>query len=297
MHRMKHSHFLLLVLGLLSLVSSTKPAKAAEQRTAGIGSSFKGPIGLQLYSLRAQFAKEVPATLDQVRGFGIKYVELAGTYKLAPEKFKEQLDAKGLKPISGHFAFEQFRDRVEDVARDAKTLGLQYVGCAWIPHGDSFNEATCREAIKVFNQAGEALNKHGLKFFYHTHGYEFQPHNHGTLFDLMMAETKPEFVRYQMDVFWIVHPGQDPVKLLEKYASRFELMHVKDMKKGTPTGLLTGKSDVANDVTLGTGVMNWPAILKAARKAGVKWYFIEDESPVSVEQIPQSLRFLEQIKF
>ncbi len=268
-----------------------------DQHSTGTGPSFKGPVGLQLYSLRDQFAKDVSVTLDQVRSFGIEYVELAGTYNLAPEKFKAMLDARGLKPVSGHFSFEQFRDQVEDVARDAKTLGLEYVGCAWIPHNDKFDEKTCREAIRVFNRAGEALAKHGLKFFYHTHGYEFQPHGKGTLLDLMMAETKPAFVRYQMDVFWIVHPGQDPVKLFEKYGSRFELMHVKDMKKGTPTGLLTGNSDVNNDVTVGTGVMNWPAILKAARKAGVKWYFLEDESQSVVEQIPQSLRYLEQVKF
>ncbi|MEP7274250.1 MAG: hypothetical protein ABI882_22335 [Acidobacteriota bacterium] len=136
-----------------------------------------------------------------------------------------------------------------------------------------------------------------MKFFYHTHGYEFQPHGNGTLFDLMMAETKPAFVRYEMDVFWIVHPGQDPVKLLEKYGSRFELMHVKDMKKETPTGVLTGKSDVKNDVALGAGKLEWPAILRAAQKAGVKYYFIEDESPTSVRQIPLSLRFLEKVRF
>jgi acetyl esterase/lipase/sugar phosphate isomerase/epimerase len=267
------------------------------KQTTGTGASFKGPIGLQLYSLRAQFAKDVPATLDRVRDFGIQYVELAGTYNLPPEKFKQLLDAKGLKPISGHFPFERLRDRVEEVAREAKALGLQYVGCAWIPHQGSFDEKAMREAITVFNRAGEALSKQGLKFFYHLHGYEFQPHANGTLFDLMMAETKPEFVRYQMDVFWVVHPGQDPVKLLEKYGSRFELMHVKDMKKGTPTGILTGRSEVTNDVTVGTGAMNWPAILKAAQQAGVKWYFIEDESPTSVEQIPQSLRYLERVKF
>jgi len=204
--------------------------------------------------------------------------------------------AKGLKPISGHFPFERFRDNVEEIARDAKALGLEYAGCAWIPH-QIFDEKTAREAIAVFNRAGEALSRHGLKFFYHTHGYEFQSHGSGTLFDLMMAETKPEFVSYEMDVFWIVHPGQDPVKLLEKYGSRFELMHVKDMKKGAQTGLLTGKSDVKNDVTLGTGMMDWPAILKAAQKAGVKWYFIEDESPASAQQIPLSLRYLERVKF
>jgi len=272
-------------------------AFAADSHAAGIGPAFKGPIGLQLYSLRAQFSNSVPATLDQVHNFGIRYVELAGTYNLPPEKFNEQLAARGLKPVSGHFPFERYRDDVEGVARDAKALGLQYAGCAWIPHTDPFGEKTCREAIAVFNRAGEALAKHGLKFFYHTHGYEFQPHDSGTLFDLLMAETKPSFVRYEMDVFWIVHPGQDPVKLLQKYGQRFELMHVKDMKKGTPTGLLTGHSEVTNDVALGTGIMDWPAVLSAAKKAGVKWYFIEDESPTSVEQIPQSLRFLEQVKF
>jgi len=113
----------------------------------------------------------------------------------------------------------------------------------------------------------------------------------------MVAETKPEFVAFELDVFWALHGGADPVQLLHRYGNRFELMHVKDMKKGTPTGLLTGHSDVGNDVALGTGIMDWPAILSAAKKAGVKWYFIEDESPTSVEQIPQSLRFLEQVKF
>ena len=111
-----------------------------------------------------------------------------------------------------------------------------------------------------------------------------------------MKETNPKFVSYQMDVFWVLHPGQDPVKIFEKYGKRFELVNLKDMRKGLK-GDLTGHSDVANDVALGTGQMNWPAILKAAKKAGVKWYFIEDESPTVNDQIPVSLRFLEQVKF
>jgi len=293
--RMKSS-----LLSLLSLVGLTAIAaftvSAAEASRAGIGPSFKGPIGLQLYSLRADFAKDVPGTLAKVRSFGITYVELAGTYNLSPENFKAMLDANGLKPISGHFPFERYRDDIEGVARDARALGLQYAGCAWIPHEGAFDEKECRNAIAVFNRAGEVLAKQGLKFFYHTHGYEFQPHGNGTLFDLLMAETNPKFVRYQMDVFWIVHPGQDPVKLLEKYKKRFELIHVKDMRKGLK-GDLTGKSDVTNDVALGTGQMDWPVILRAAKKGGVKWYFIEDESPTSAQQIPQSLRFLEQVKW
>ncbi len=259
--------------------------------------TFKGPVGLQLYSLRDQFAKDVPGTLDQVHTFGIQYVELAGTYGIAPAEFKKDLAARGLQPISAHYPYEQFRDHVEDIAREAKMLGLKYVGCAWIPHQGDFDEKTCREAIAVFNRAGAALSKHGLKFFYHTHGYEFQPFGGETLFDMLVKETNPKFVSFEMDVFWIVHPGQDPAKLLAKYGSRFELMHLKDMRKGTPTGLLTGGSDVTNDVALGTGVMNWPSILRAANVAGVKWYFIEDESPSSVEQIPVSLQFLKTVAF
>ncbi len=281
---------------LACAIALTSFQSVTSQRTAGTGSSFKAPIGLQLYSLRDQFTHNIPGTLDQVRAFGIKYLELAGTYGVAPEKFKDQLDARGLKAISGHFPYEQCRDHIEDVAREAKIFGLEYVGCAWIPHQDPFDEKTCREAAAVFNRAGEALAKHGIKFFYHTHGYEFLPYDNGTLFDLMMAETKPEYVRFEMDVFWIVNPGQDPVKLLEKYGNRFELMHVKDMRRGTPSGF-TGHSDVTNNVVLGQGIIDWPAVFRAAKKAGVKWYFIEDESPSSVTQIPQSLSYLKKLRY
>ena len=294
---MKQSlRFAFSLLALVALISSANPSSTVLQKT-NMAQNFKERVGLQLYSLREQFAGDVPKTLDQVRDFGIKYVETHSTYGLTPEKFRAELDSRGLKAVSGHFSYERCRDQIEEVAREAKILGLQYAGCAWIPHKDPFDEKTCREAIMVFNRAGEALAKHGLKFFYHTHGYEFLPYGKGTFFDLMMAETKPQFVSYEMDVFWIVHPGHDPVKLLEKYGSRFELMHVKDMKRGTPTGLFTGHADVTSNVALGTGVIDWAAIFRAGEKAGVKWYFIEDESPASVQQIPRSLSYLEKLKF
>src|SRR5256885_15625668 len=197
----------------------------------GVGPDFKGPIGLQLYSLRDQFKKDVPGTLDEVKSFGIKYVELAGTYGLPPEKFKEELSKRGIEAISAHFPFEKFRDDVESIAREANALGLKYAGCAWITHEGDFNEKTCRQAAEIFNRAGEALAKHGLKFFYHTHGYEFQPHGNGTLFDLLRGETKPNFVRYEMDASWIVEPAQDPARRLQKYAKRCAWVHVKDMDK------------------------------------------------------------------
>lgn len=283
-----------LVIVLLAMAANLSSVLAADSRPVGTGAHFTGPLGLQLYSLRGEFIRNVPAALQRVKDFGFTVVELAGTYNLSPEQFKRMLDANGFKAVSGHFPYDRLRTDVEGVAREAKALGLEYVGCAWITHEGDFDEADCREGIATFNRAGEALAKHGLKFFYHVHGYEFRPAGDGTLFDRMMRETKPEFVRYEMDVYWVVHPGADPVALLNKYGNRWELMHIKDMRKGLK-GDFTGKSDVANDVPVGTGQMDWPAILRAAKKAGVKYYFIEDESPTVLDQIPQSLRYLEKV--
>ena len=141
----------------------------------------------------------------------------------------------------------------------------------------------------MFNAAGKALAEQGMKFYYHNHGYEFGPYRSGTLFDLLVAETDPKYVYFQMDVLWTVFPGQDPAKLLEKYPDRWLLLHLKDLKKGVATGSLSGHTELTNDVTLGTGQVDWPALLRAAQKVGVKYYFIEDESPTVVDQIPQSL--------
>ena len=256
----------------------------------------KNTVGLQLYSLRSQLATNVPGTLDEIKSWGITNVELAGTYNLSTEQFKAELTARGLNPVSGHYSYDQFRTNLDWVISDAKILGLKYVGCAWIPHNGDFDEKTCREAITVFNHAGEMLTKHGMMFFSHTHGYEFQPYKGGTLFDLMMTESRPKYVSFEMDIFWIAHAGQDPVKLLKKYGHRWQLTHLKGMRESTPTGLLTGHSDVTNDVPVGEGKISFPPLLQAAQKAGVKWYVIEDESPSSEQQIPQSLRYLEEFK-
>jgi sugar phosphate isomerase/epimerase len=260
------------------------------------GHLCKGPVGLQLWSVRAQMNKDVPGTLTEVKSWGIKYVELAGTYNLTPAQFKAQLDAHGLDAVSGHFPYERWRDNPEGVLAEAETFGLKYVGCAWIPHEGGFNETLCRQAIAVFNRAGALAAKHHMVFFYHTHGYEFQPFGKETLFDLFMRETNPDQVKLEMDIFWIAHAGRDPAQMLEKYPARFLLMHLKDMKKGTPTGLLTGSSPDSNDVALGAGELDLPAIFCAAAKVGVKWYFIEDESDVSEQQIPVSLRYLDEAR-
>jgi len=286
---------LFLLLPMAALLISSQPKAIA--RDVGTGPSFKGPVGLQLYSLRDQFKKDVPGTFREVQSWGVKYAELAGTYGMSAEEFKRTLQQYGIEAIAGHFGYEQWRDDPEKTALEAKALGLKYAGCAWIPHQGDFTEQTCREAIAVFNKAGAAMGKHGMKFFYHVHGYEFQPSKEGTLLDTLIQGTDKKLVVYEMDIFWVVFPNQDPVKLFKKYGKRWELVHLKDMKKGTPTGSLSGGTDVRNDAAVGAGIMPMQDILKAAKKAGVKWYFIEDESPWSEQQIPQSLSYLERVKF
>ena len=284
----------LLTVTLLALISV--PA-ADGPKAAGTGDSFKGPLGLQLYSLRDEFKKDVPGTLTKVHDFGFHIVELAGTYGKTPEEFTAMLKKNHLQAVAGHFSFERFRDDPEGVAKEAKALGLEYAGTAWVPHQGQVTEDWAKETAKVFNRAGEELSKHGIKFYYHNHGYEFVPHLTGTLFDVLMKETDPKLVWFEMDVMWAVFPGQDPTKLMEKYGNRWALMHLKELKKGVPTGSLSGGTDTKNGVVIGTGQTDWASLLRASKQAGVKYYFIEDESPTVLEQIPQSLKYLESLKF
>jgi len=178
------------------------------------------------------------------------------------------------------------------VARNAATLGAQYVRVAWLPNRQPFTLELARQTAAEFNRIGRQLReRHGLTFCYHNHGYEFVSHGDGTLFDVLVAETDPAYVSFELDILWAQFPGADPAKLLEKYGSRFQLLHLKDLRRGVK-GDLSGKTPVENDVALGTGQLALPAIIRAAKRAGVRHYYIEDESPSIATQVPQSLAFL-----
>src|SRR5688500_8162605 len=103
-------------------------------KAVGVGESFKGPLGLQLYSLRADFTKNADIGLDLTKGFGFKEVELAGTYNMPPDKFLAKLNERGLKPVSGHFGYGEFKKDADEVAHKAEALGLKYAGTAWADH-------------------------------------------------------------------------------------------------------------------------------------------------------------------
>ena len=261
---------------------------------AGFGASAQkaAPVGLELYSFRNQFAKDVPGTMAKVKQMGFREVEVAGTYGLSAADFRKLLDQNGLKAVSMGASFEDLDTNVPKVLAEAKALGAKYVVCFWIPHaGDTFTIQNADRAVDVFNTAGKLLAENGLALCYHTHGYEFQTYQDGTFFDYLVENFDPKSVNFEMDVFWVKAPGYNPVALLQKYPKRFPLMHLKDRKPGTPDSS-NGKADEESNVTLGQGDIGIAAIMKQARKSGVKHYFIEDESSRSMEQMPQSLTFL-----
>ncbi|MEP6671298.1 MAG: sugar phosphate isomerase/epimerase [Chthoniobacter sp.] len=280
---------------LLPLLAIATTASAID-----LQGDFKGPLGLQLYSLRETFKKDPTAALDKTKALGFHYAEVYAGIPLPPDKLKEELAARGITAIGSHFGYDDLKKDLPAAVAKAKAWGLKYAGVAWIPHTTAeFGEADVKKAAADFNTFGEAFKAEGIQFFYHTHGYEFRPVSEGssdTFFDMLVKETKPDLVSYEMDVFWTFLPGVDPVKLLAKYPDRWALMHLKDMRKGAVRGVFTGKAPLTDDVPIGTGQIDWPAVLKQAAKSGVKYYFIEDESPTVEEALPQSIKYLETVK-
>ena len=256
-----------------------------------------GTIGLQLYSLRHLFEKgDLTGTLAMVRRWGFTDVEAGGTYKLPAADFAAQVKKAGLRIVSTGADFNLLQKDVGSVIKEAHAFGAQQVMCAWIPHKDRFSRADVDKAVPVFTTVGRAMRDAGLRFLYHVHGYEFQQGPDGTLFDALAKQTEVGVVDFQMDVFWVVHGGGNPVELFARYPGRFPSTHLKDMRKGTKVGLPTGDAPDDTSVVLGEGLIDIPGILRAANKAGVKFHFIEDEHPQSEKQIPRSLDYLASLK-
>jgi len=253
-------------------------------------------IGLQLYSLRNEFKTDVPGTLAKIKEWNITEIEGGGTYGLPVDEYKKMLQQNNLTMVSYGAGFEELDKDAQAVIDKAKAFGAKFVMCAWVPHKEGgFTMDEMNNAIRVFSAAGKLMAENGIKFCYHPHGYEFRPYQNGTMFDYMIKNTDPRYVNYEMDVFWVKHPGQDPVALLKKYPDRFLMLHLKDREHGTK-GNQEGRAPDETNVVLGKGDVGIADIMREAKKLGIKHYFIEDESPKAVEQIPQSLEFLKSIK-
>jgi sugar phosphate isomerase/epimerase len=283
--------FLFILLFFVAILTAAEPV--------GTSPSFRRPVGLIIHSLRNQIKENGVAALDFVKEQGFAEVEigLENHFGLTQEQMKDALKQRELKPIAAHTSYDFLLKQTDKAIEFADDLGVQYVGVAWATHKKPLDEAQILKIAEDFNVIGKRLKEKGIQFFYHNHGFEFQPYKNGeTLFDVLVQKTDTDFVKFEMDVLWTIFPGQDPVKLLKKYPDRWILIHLKDLAKGVE-GNLSGETDRKNIVPLGTGQADYPEILKTAQEIGIKHYFIEDESPDVLKQIPQSLQYLSGIKF
>lgn len=256
---------------------------------------FTGAIGVQAYTFRSSMPNATTAVLDTIKSLGITEIEGEGPKGMPLEEFRKMCDERGISIPSTGAGYDAIVNDPGSVIKQAKILGAKYVMVAWIPHGKEFTLDDAKKAVADFNRVGKILSEAGLTFCYHNHGYEFGTYNDGTLFDYIAQNTNPKYVSFEIDILWSFHGGQDPAALINKYPLRMKLMHLKDIRKGIANDL-TGGTDTKNDVALGTGQINIPEVLKAAKKAGIKHYFIEDESPSYSEQLPVTIAYLKGLK-
>ncbi len=266
----------------------------------GLGSGVRAePLlaqapGMVSYTYREEFKRDVPGTLDKIKALGITDLEFSSLFGRTAADLRRLLDERGMFCSSFGVSYDDLLNQTDEVARNAAVLGAKFVRVAWLPNRQPFTLELAEKTAAEFNRVGRQLRERGLTFCYHNHGYEFVPQGEGTLFDVLMAGTNPQDVSFELDILWAYLPGANPAQLLEKYRSRFKLMHLKDLRRGVK-GDFSGKTAVENDVALGTGQLDLPAILKAARRAGVQHYYIEDESPNTATQVPQTLAYLKSL--
>lgn len=283
----KYFAFIILVLVLLS---DHRPAFSQNNKPL-----YKAAFGIAPYTFRKSFPNGVAATLDTIKMMGFTEIE-GGGGRMSPEEFKKLCNERGISIPGTGAGYEQLVNNTDSVIYRAKALGAKYVMTAWIPHKTgSFNFENAKKAVEDFNRVGKILKENGLIFCYHAHGYEFWPHENGTLLDYIINNTNPEYVSFEMDVFWIQFGGGDPVQLLKKYGNRWKLIHLKDLKKGAKKDL-TGLTGPENNVPLGEGELDIPGILREANKIGIKHFFIEDESDHVITQVPKSIAYLKSLK-
>jgi len=262
---------------------------AGEWNTAAAHGSLR--VGLELYSMRKELDRDVPGALSLVRRMGFTEVEIAMLHGLSANEFAAALKAAGLKATSMAAGYEDLQAKLDLVKERAEEFLAKWVVLAWIPHSGDFTVEIAKRVARKMNEWGESLEKNGRRLAYHPHGYEFGPEPNGSPFDVLLEETNPKAVFFEVDTFWAEMAGQNCTQLITRLGSRVRLLHLKDLRRGVQT-VFTGAAADEDSVALGDGVIDWRGVLAAAQRAGVERYFIEDDSPAVEKQVPRSLEFL-----
>ncbi len=247
----------------------TTNGEAAKEAPAVTGSLAQ--YGLQLWSVRDDMAKDPKGTLKQVASFGYKQIESfegeKGMYwGMTNKEFKAYMDELGMTIVSSHC---DAKKDLEKKAAEAAEIGIKYL---ITPHiGAQKTLADWKPIVESFNKNGEICKKAGIRYAYHNHAYSFQPVDGQLPQDFMLANTDPGLVDFELDIYWVVTGGKDPIEYLQKYPNRFRLCHVKDRSKALPA------TEEDASCVLGTGSIDFPKVLKIAQDNGMQYFIVEHE--------------------
>lgn len=241
---------------------------------AGGGSALE-TIGLQLYTVRSLMAEDVEGTLEEVARIGYREVEFAGYFERSPAGLRTTLDALGLRAPSTHLPIEVFRNgrapraggAWSDALETAAAIGHDYLVLPYLGEGERGSLDGYRRIAAEMNGFGERCRAAGLRFGYHNHDFELAELGGRIPLEILIEETDPELVTFEMDLYWLVNGGGDPLDYIERYPGRFELCHVKDRA-----------SDGAM-VDVGAGEIDFAAIFERSDAAGLRHYFVEHDRP------------------
>lgn len=251
-----------------------KSALAAAATCVG-GSLFgqhQTSFGLQLYTLRDVISKDPKGVLKQVAEMGYQHVETFGyrdgrLFGMTNPEFTSYVRGLGMTITSGHYGIDLVRGNWEKAVADAKESGQAYMVVPWLPDGERTPDGYKR-VMDDLNRAGETTKKYGIRLGYHNHAFEFDLVGGQRAYDLMLEGLDKSLVAMEMDLYWVVKAGQNPLDYFGRYPGRFELWHVKDMDKADP----------ARNADVGTGSIDFTAIFAQARAAGLKHFYVEQES-------------------
>lgn len=246
-------------------------------------------IGVQLYTVRREMGADFEGTLQKVAAVGYRQVEFAGYFNRTPRQVREALDRYGLEAPSVHVPLADLQSRLDAAIEAANIIGHKLIVCPWLDPNNRKSMDDYRRHAQTFNRAAETCRKAGLDFAYHNHDFEFASFDGKMPFDLLLAETDKNLVRIELDLYWTVKAKQSPVEYMKKNPGRFIALHVKDMDN-TPRGFFT---------EVGRGVINFREIFAQSRKAGVRYFIVEqDQTPGSpFDSIKTSFDYLKALEY
>lgn len=255
-------------------------------------------IGVQLYTVRGDMAKDFDGTIARVAAIGFKEVEFAGYFDRTPEQVSAVLKKNGLTSPAAHVDYPSLGERWPSVLDAANKIGHQYLVNPWIDESIRNQPDAWKKIAETFNRAAEASKKAGIQFAYHNHNFEFVPAD-GTLpYDVLLEQCDPALVKMELDLCWITAAGKDPIEYFRRYPGRFPLVHVKGLsKRPSPTAAIPA---VLPDITdVGTNdVIDWKQIFAHAREAGIKHAFVEhDVAKAPFDSLKSSYAYLRGLRF